>query len=83
MLSVCVCLCIQVMTGNSILSELTKAELSKKVGHFGFRVNYKEADGRRALEWVVCLSLPVYSRRMWPLLPIRFVKRRLCGSCHM
>ena len=35
----------QVNTGNSILSELTKRELSKKVGHFGFHVTYTAQDG--------------------------------------
>ena len=35
----------QVNTGNSILSELTKRELSKKVGHFGFKVTYRTRDG--------------------------------------
>ena len=35
----------QVHTGNSILSELTKAEMSKKVGHFGYVLTYKNAEG--------------------------------------
>ena len=39
------CLCTQVNTGNSILSELTKAEMSKKVGHFGFSVRYTHENG--------------------------------------
>lgn len=36
----------QVITGNSILSELTKAEMSKKVGHFGFKLTYKDTGGQ-------------------------------------
>ena len=39
------CLCTQVNTGNSILSELTKAEMSKKVGHFGFSICYTHVNG--------------------------------------
>lgn len=35
----------QVNTGNSILSELTKAEMSKKVGHFGFSIRYTQENG--------------------------------------
>ena len=35
----------QVNTGNSILSELTKRELSKRVGHFGFKVTYRTREG--------------------------------------
>ena len=35
----------QVNTGNSILSELTKRELSKKVGHFGFDITYRTKEG--------------------------------------
>ena len=31
----------QVNTGNSILSDLTKRELSKKIGHFGICISYK------------------------------------------
>ena len=38
-------LCTQVNTGNSILSELTKAEMSKKVGHFGFSIRYTHENG--------------------------------------
>ena len=41
------CLCTQVNTGNSILSELTKAEMSKKVGHFGFSIRYTHENGTR------------------------------------
>ena len=37
---------VQVNTGNSILSELTKRELSKKVGHFGFDITYKTKEGK-------------------------------------
>ena len=44
----CVCNTIfpsfQVATGNSILTELTKTELSKKVGHFGFEVVYQSKE---------------------------------------
>ena len=35
----------QIDTGNSILSELTKSEMSKKIGHFGYDVMYKGKDG--------------------------------------
>ena len=41
----CCVLCTQVNTGNSILSELTKAEMSKKVGHFGFSIRYTHENG--------------------------------------
>ena len=39
----------QVNTGNSILSELTKSEMSKKVGHFGFNLTYKDHSGKRGI----------------------------------
>lgn len=32
-------------TGNSILSEITKSELSKKVGHFGYNISYLNDEG--------------------------------------
>ena len=32
-------------TGNSIISELTKAEIVKKVGHFGITIHYKDIKG--------------------------------------
>ena len=39
------CLVMQVDTGSSILSDLTKRELSKKVGHFGFNIHYTTSEG--------------------------------------
>ena len=42
----CICTELQVNTGNSILSELTKSEMSKKVGHFGFNLTYKDKNGK-------------------------------------
>lgn len=36
----------QVNTGNSILSEITKAELSKKVGHFGYTLKFSDHTGQ-------------------------------------
>jgi len=35
----------QVDAGNSIISELTKTEISKKVGHFGYFINYTTHSG--------------------------------------
>ena len=40
---------LQVDTGNSILSDLTKRELSKKVGHFGFNIRYRTREGETIL----------------------------------
>jgi hydroxymethylglutaryl-CoA reductase (NADPH) len=47
-----------VNTGNSILSELTKRELSKRVGHFGFKVTYRTREGKSRQIPVVLKSKP-------------------------
>ena len=39
----------QVDTGNSILSEITKTEMSKKVGHFGYILTYLNNEGWTSL----------------------------------
>jgi len=36
----------QVDAGSSIISELTKTEISKKVGHFGYIIHYTSNSGQ-------------------------------------
>ena len=47
----------QLDTGNSILSELTKTEMSKKVGHFAYQLNYIATKGKLTQECVCTYTL--------------------------
>ena len=44
----------KVDTGNSILSELTKSEMSKKIGHFGYNLMYKDKIGELHIHHMFC-----------------------------